>query len=190
MKLIVGLGNPGKEYEQTRHNVGFQLIHSLAEKWRVRFSKKKFEAEIAEADFEGEKILLALPQTYMNLSGRSVSSLISFFKIDLADLAVVHDELDLPVGKIKVVKEGGAAGNRGVLSIQEHLNTKSFCRFRIGIGKPADKSQTADFVLKKFNPDEKEELSFVLEKVKEGLEIWIRRGVDPAIQYCHSVKRS
>lgn len=189
MKLIVGLGNPGKEYDQTRHNAGFQVIDLLAQKWGVALSKKKFDSKIVETEFKNEKVLLALPQTYMNLSGQSVSSLLKYFKISLADLVVVHDELDLPVGKLKVIREGGAAGNRGVLSIQDALNTKEFCRFRIGIGKPSNPQQTADFVLSSFHPDEKEKIESVLKKAQEGLEIWIEDGVEAAIQYCNSVSR-
>ena len=187
MKLIVGLGNPGKEYEKTRHNVGFQAIQLLAKKWGVVLLKEKFEAKIVETEFEKQKVLLALPQTYMNLSGQSVSSLLNYFKILSIDLAVVHDELDLPIGKLKVIREGGAAGNRGVLSIQDSLNTKEFCRFRIGIGKPKTSAETVDFVLRPFIPEEKKEIDSVLKKVQEGLEIWIEDGVEAAIQYCHTV---
>lgn len=185
MKLIVGLGNPGKEYEETRHNVGFQAVHLLARKWGIALSKKKFDAKIAEIEFKNQKVILALPQTYMNLSGRSVSSLLNYFKISPIDLTVVHDELDLPVGKMKVVREGGSAGNRGVLSIQDSLNTKEFCRFRIGIGKPKTSVETIDFVLNPFNREEEKEINLVLKKVQEGLEIWIVDGVEAAIHYCH-----
>jgi len=185
MKLIVGLGNPGKEYERTRHNVGFQVVEELVKRFKVDLSKKKFESLLGEGRFGDEKIFFALPQTYMNLSGRSVAAIMDFFKIPPADLAVVHDELDLPLGRLKVIRKGRPAGNRGVQSIQEHLATDEFCRFRIGVGKPEVKDLTVDFVLSSFNSEEKKILAPVLQRAEEGLEIWAKEGIDKAIEFCH-----
>ena len=185
MRLIVGLGNPGKEYERTRHNVGFQVVEDLARHLKVELSKKKFESRVGEGRLGEEKIFFALPQTYMNLSGRAVAAMVDFFKIAPEELAVVHDELDLPLGRLKVIRKGGPAGNRGVLSIQEHLATQEFCRFRIGVGKPEVKDKTADFVLSGFDGEEKKILSPVLKKAQEGLEIWVKDGIDKAIEFCH-----
>lgn len=185
MKLIVGLGNPGSEYADTRHNVGFWVVELLAEKWKVSLSKKKFQSHWGEAQREGEKILLAMPQTYMNLSGKAVAALLGFYKIEPSDLAVIHDDLDLPVGKLKVVREAGPAGNRGVMSIQQELGTKAFCRFRIGVGRPTHKTQTVDFVLGAFSKEEREKLDPILEKTIEGLAIWVKEGVEAAIRHCH-----
>jgi PTH1 family peptidyl-tRNA hydrolase len=186
MKLIVGLGNPGKEYENTRHNVGFWVVQDLAKKYHCSLSsKKKFEALMGETEIEGEKVFMALPQTYMNLSGRSVCALMNYFKLSSSDLVVVHDELDLPVGKIKVVRQAGAAGHRGVDSIQECLGSKTFCRFRIGIGRPEQKQETVDFVLDSFGFEEKKQLDPILKKAREGLEIWVGQDVEAAIQFCH-----
>jgi PTH1 family peptidyl-tRNA hydrolase len=185
MKLIVGLGNPGKEYEKTRHNVGFWAVEELARIWGVDLSKKKFEAFYGEAKVAGEKVLLVLPQTYMNLSGKSVAAFLGFFKVEASDLAVVHDELDLPFGRLKVIREGRPAGHRGVASIQELLGTHSFCRFRIGIGRPPQKEGTVDFVLNSFSKEEKAQLKPIIKKTVEGLEMWTENGVDAAIQFCH-----
>ncbi len=185
MKLIVGLGNPGKEYEKTRHNVGFEVVEELARQWGISLAKKKFETIFGEARVREERVLLALPQTYMNLSGQAVSALVGFFKVDLTDCVVIHDDLDLPVGRIKVVRGGGPAGHRGVASIQELLGTENFCRFRIGVGKPAQKEEVVDFVLKPFLKEEKKPLQEAVEKAKEGLEIWIEKGVEAAIAFCH-----
>jgi peptidyl-tRNA hydrolase, PTH1 family len=185
MKLIVGLGNPGHEYEKTRHNVGFQVIEKLARRWGVDLSKKKFESLVGESQVGSEKVLVALPQTYMNLSGRSVAPLLGYFKLPLTDLAVVHDEMDLPLGRLKVVRQGQPAGNRGVASIQEHLGSQDFCRFRIGIGKPEKRDHTVEYVLSAFDPSEEKILEPVLKKVEEGLEIWVEKGIEAAIQFCH-----
>jgi len=185
MKLIVGLGNPGKEYEKTRHNVGFWVIESLAREWGTDLLKKKFEGRYGETELGGEKVYLLLPQTFMNLSGKAVSAFLGFFKMNSSDLAVVHDELDLSLGRLKVIREGGPAGHRGVASIQEMLGTQKFCRFRIGIGRPQESDQTVDFVLNPFSKSEKEILQPVLEKTANGLEVWVKNGVDAAIQFCH-----
>ncbi len=185
MKLIVGLGNPGKEYEGTRHNIGFELLETYARKYSLDFSKSKFEALYTEFEKEGEKVFLVLPQTYMNLSGRSVLSFLQFFKMTPSDLLVIHDELDLPLGSMKMVRKGGAAGHRGVLSIQESIATQEFGRFRIGIGRPLDSEEVVDFVLKKFQKAEKELLNPLLHKAIKGLDLWFEKGIEAALAFCH-----
>lgn len=186
MKLIVGLGNPGKEYEGTRHNVGFEVLDAYAAENKVDLSRSKFEALYGEFEKEGEKILLILPQTYMNLSGRSVGKFLQFYKLSPQDLLVIHDELDLPLGSMKVVRKAGAAGNRGVISIQESLATQEFARFRIGIGKPERSEQTADYVLKKFQKAERELLQAIVDKSIKGLDLWLRKGIEPCMAFCHT----
>lgn len=188
MKLIVGLGNPGKEYEGTRHNVGFEVLEAYAAQHRVDLTKSKFEALYGEFEKSGEKVLLILPQTYMNLSGRSVQKFLQFYKLSPQDLMVIHDELDLPLGNMKVVRKAGAAGNRGVISIQECLGTQDFARFRIGIGKPLRPEQTADFVLKKFQKAERESLLPILDKSIKGLDLWLEKGIEPCMAFCHTNK--
>lgn len=185
MKLIVGLGNPGVEYEGTRHNIGFEVLKSYARLKSVDLSKRKFEAVYGELEAKGEKIFLALPQTYMNLSGRSVIGFMNFFKLESTDLLVIQDEIDLPVGKIKVIREGGAAGHRGIVSIQECLGTSQIARFRIGIGRPDPPEQVVDFVLKKFKKTEREQLDPLIDKTMKGLDLWIEKGIEAALQFCH-----
>ncbi len=185
MKLIVGLGNPGAEYAHTRHNVGFWVVESLARKWSGGGFKKKFDSLLCEGKIGDEPVLFCLPQTYMNLSGRAVSSVMRYWKISLSDLAVIHDELDLPVGNLKVLREGRPAGHRGVASLQQELASQSFCRFRVGIHSAERKGETADFVLGEFSKEEKAQLLPVLQRTEEGLETWIQQGVEAAIRFCH-----
>ncbi len=185
MKLIVGLGNPGTEYQGTRHNIGFEVLEAYAQTKKIDLSKTKFEAFFGEGEIKGEKVILALPQTYMNLSGRSVLSFLNFFKMAPEDLLVLHDELDLALGKMKFVRGGGAAGHRGVLSIQEMLGTKEFSRIRMGIGRPLNSEQVVDFVLKKFQKAERELLEPLILKSVKGLDLWLEKGVEAAIQFCH-----
>lgn len=160
MKLIVGLGNPGKEYEKTRHNVGFMILDKFSEE--VFRMEKKFKAEV----FKNNKFVLLKPQTFMNNSGESVLSAMSFYKISLEDLLVIHDDVDLPLGVIKVSKGEGFAGHKGVFSVMEKLGTKDFWRLRIGVESPLrGKMETDNFVLANFSQEEKFLLNKVIVKV-------------------------
>ncbi len=190
MKMIVGLGNPGKEYEFTRHNVGFELVQAYADQSSAVLSKSKFEALYGEAEKGDEKVFFVLPQTYMNLSGRSVLGFLQFFKLSPSDLIVIHDELDLPVGKMKLVRKGGAAGHRGVLSIQESLGTQEFPRLRMGIGRPPENEQVADFVLKRFQKLERQVLDPLLDKAIKGLDLWVEKGIEAALAFCHTTEEN
>jgi len=173
MKLIVGLGNPGKKYQNTRHNIGFAALDFIFDKWLKAegfsdFSEnKKFQAEIADGIISSEKIILAKPHTFMNLSGESVSAISSFYKIAPENIIVLHDEIDLKLGDFKIQSGRSSAGHRGVDSIIEKIGTKEFWRVRIGVGKESKELQgdTADFVLNKFNADEKK----ILKTVKENI---------------------
>ncbi len=186
MKLIVGLGNPGKEYEGTRHNVGFELVQAYADKYSCNLSKSKFEAFYGDVEIGVEKVFFVLPQTYMNLSGRSVLGFLQFFKIAPEDLIVIHDELDLSVGRLKLVRKGGAAGHRGVLSIQESLGSQEFPRLRVGIGRPLGNEPVADFVLQKFQKAERQLLDPLMKKAIKGLDLWVEKGIEPALAFCHT----
>lgn len=135
MKLIVGLGNPGKEYENTRHNCGFMAIDYLAQDLGVTINQAKFKGLYAKIKVEGEDVILLKPQTYMNLSGESVSEVMKFFKIDKEDVLVIYDDLDLPVGKIRIRANGSAGGHNGIKSLIAHLNGQDFKRIRIGIDR-------------------------------------------------------
>ena len=156
MKLIVGLGNPGKEYERTRHNVGFDIIDEFAQKNGFNSFKDKFQGLITEKTIDGEKIILLKPQTYMNLSGNSISQVIKFYKINPeTELVVVYDDMDLPVGKLRVKVNGSAGGHNGIKSIISHLG-QNFIRVKCGIGKAKTKDENINFVLGRFTKEESE----------------------------------
>ena len=167
MKLIVGLGNPGKDYENTRHNIGFRVLDEIAKEKNLNFKlSKKFQAEIA-LDKTGEEVIYAKPQTFMNNSGISVRSLFDFYKLSPQNVIIVHDDKDIPLGEIKTQTNRGDAGHNGVKSIIEHLGTKDFTRIRIGIAPTnEDIKETADYVLSKFQAEEK---NIVQEKIVESI---------------------
>lgn len=150
MKMIVGLGNPGKKYEQTKHNVGFMMVDRLAKKYVATFKKNPFEAEVADFFVNGEKILLVKPQTFMNESGRAVGPLMTYFGIYPEELVVIYDDLDLALGKIRLRQKGSAGGHNGIKSIISHLNTKEFDRIKIGIDRPKAKMTVVNHVLSPF----------------------------------------
>jgi PTH1 family peptidyl-tRNA hydrolase len=168
MKAIIGLGNPGKEYENTRHNVGFMIVDRLREQWNFSdFSlNKKFDAEISEGLRGGKKILLAKPQTFMNLSGTSVRKILDFYKLSPDDIVVIQDELDLPIGTHKVATDSSSAGHNGIKDIIKHLGTQRFKRLRVGIATPQQDASCLrgahDFVLGSFSREEEETLRDLL----------------------------
>lgn len=177
MKLIIGLGNPGKKYQNTRHNVGFMALDFIVKNWLIKndFTEwkevKRFQAEISEGAVNGEKIILAKPQTFMNDSGLSVQSLLSYYKLSPNDLMVIHDDLDIEFGKYKIQTDRSSAGHNGVQSIIDHLGTQNFTRIRIGIGRIDKETQgeTVNFVLNKFNLLEKLKLKELEKKVLEEI---------------------
>lgn len=154
MKLIVGLGNPGKEYEHTRHNAGFAVLNEIAKECNVEISQKKFKALIATTKLAGESIMLMKPQTYMNNSGEALIEAVKFYQIKVEDILVIYDDLDLPVGKIRLREKGSAGGQNGVKSIIAHLHTQEFKRIRVGIGKD-DRVPVVDWVLGKIRKEDK-----------------------------------
>ncbi|MFC6180478.1 aminoacyl-tRNA hydrolase [Lactiplantibacillus daowaiensis] len=151
MKMIVGLGNIGAKYAQTRHNVGFMIVDEIAAKLNLDFKTSKFEAEVASGFVNGEKLLLVKPSTYMNDSGRAVGPLMTYYQIDPADLLVVHDDLDLPLGKVRLKQKGSAGGHNGIKSILSHVGDQHFKRVKVGIDHPT-KMSVVDYVLGKFTP--------------------------------------
>lgn len=153
MKMIVGLGNIGRQYAQTRHNVGFMIVDELASKLNVTFQTSKFESQVATAFQDGKKILLVKPATYMNDSGRAVGPLMSYYNVDPADLLVIHDDLDLPLGKVRLKQKGSAGGHNGIKSIISHVGDQHFKRVKVGIDHP-QKMSVVDYVLGKFTPAE------------------------------------
>ena len=162
MKLIVGLGNPGKEYAGTRHNCGFMVIDRLASKLNVDVDQNKFKGLYAKVKYHGEDIILLKPQTYMNLSGESVNAVMNFFKIDKEDLLVIYDDLDMTVGKLRLRKTGSAGGHNGIKNIIAHLNSQDFKRIRVGIDRHKYMN-VADYVLSRFSKVE-------IEAIEQGIE--------------------
>lgn len=170
MKLIIGLGNPGKKYEQTNHNIGFMIIDLLAQKHGINLDQKKFSSFYGEKNIGGEKVILLKPQTYMNLSGQAAAAIVHFFKIDISDLLVIHDDLDLEPGKVRFRKKGSAGGHNGLKSLIEQLQTENFARVKVGIGKPLRPEQTESFVLQKISDSAiKESFKTALGKAEEWL---------------------
>ena len=177
MKLIVGLGNPGKEYENTRHNTGFLVIDSFARKNNVEITKKKFNGLYSEVTINKEKVILLKPQTYMNLSGESVARFVNFYKIDIKDILVINDDLDLEVGRIRLRKNGQSGGHNGLKNIALNLGTNDFKRLRVGISKNKQ-IDTKDYVLGKFSSEEKEILDKVIEETDNILTDYIKLDFD------------
>lgn len=157
MKLIVGLGNPGKEYDKTRHNIGFMALDTIAEKYKVSFSKNKFQGLFGELIINGEKILLLKPQKYMNLSGEVIREFLNFYKLTIKDLLVFHDDLDLPTGKIRIKKKGSSGGHNGLKDIEQNIGTQEYNRVKIGIAHNKD-IDTKDYVLGHFTKEDLEVL--------------------------------
>lgn len=173
MKLVVGLGNPGEKYEGTRHNIGFDAVERLAERHGLKVSKKGFSSLWAKGGVGGEEVVFVLPQTYMNLSGRAVREAMDFYKLPPAQVAVAHDDLDLPLGRVKWDFEAGAAGHKGVGSMIDHLGTRGFYRARMGIGRPVVKEEVESYVLSPFAKSERETVEAMTEETVGLLEKWI-----------------
>ncbi|WP_114312715.1 aminoacyl-tRNA hydrolase [Thermus caldifontis] len=174
MFLVVGQGNPGEGYARTRHNLGFMVLDQLGLEFRP-----KGEALLAEVEVAGEKGIFLKPLTYYNLSGQAVAPLVRFYKIPPERLLVVHDEMDLPLGRLRFKAGGSSAGNRGVASIAEALGTGAFHRLRLGIGKPPSRELGAEYVLSPFLPEEWPVVERVLEAAKEAVLCWVREGLAP-----------
>lgn len=179
--LIVGLGNPGREYRENRHNIGFMLIDRLAVKLNARFSRLQSKALVANAMNNERKIILAKPQTFMNLSGQSVQGLVRFYKLPLTNLLVAHDDLDLPPGTIRIRPGGGSPGQLGVTSIIERLGTQEFPRLRLGIGRPPGRMEAPDYVLRDFSDGEMVVISETLNRAADAALTFVTEGLDAAM---------
>ena len=179
--LIVGLGNPGKRYEKTRHNIGFMALEMLAARLKIDLKQKSFDALWGKGTFDGQNVLLAEPQTFMNLSGTAVRQLQSFFKMDISNLIVIHDDLDLPFGSVRLKAGGGTAGHKGLASIESNLGTSGFMRVRLGIGKPVDKSRIEGYVLEPFRKEEQELLPDVIRQAADASAEIVLNGLQQAI---------
>lgn len=179
--LLVGLGNPGREYKDNRHNVGFMLIDRLSVLLDVRMNRLQARALVASTSYQGRKIILAKPQTYMNLSGQSVGGLARFYKLPLENVMVAHDDLDLPFGVIRIRPGGGAGGQKGVASTIERLGSKDFPRLRIGIGRPPARMDPADYVLQDFPQADLVTLSETLGRAAQAALVFVTEGVQAAM---------
>ena len=179
--LIIGLGNPGREYKNTRHNIGFMLIDHLAEKIGARGMKVQSKAIVTSGLYEERKLILAKPQTYMNLSGQSVQGLLHFYKIPHTHLLVAHDDLDIPYGTIRIRPTGGPGGQRGMANTIELLGTKDFPRLRLGIGRPPGRMDPKDYVLQDFSKDELKLMPELLSRASDAALEFVMNGLNAAM---------
>jgi PTH1 family peptidyl-tRNA hydrolase len=176
MKIVVGLGNPGRQYAGTRHNIGWEVIDYLAAGPGVGSFRSAFQGEVAEATEGGEKVLLVKPQTFMNLSGRAVRAVLDFYKLTAADLMVVCDDYNLPLGKLRVRAKGSHGGQNGLRNIQEQLGTDEYPRLRMGIGQPGP-GEAVDFVLTRFKPGERAAVEDAVAQAAAGVLLWVKQGL-------------
>ncbi|PDW02145.1 aminoacyl-tRNA hydrolase [Candidatus Viridilinea mediisalina] len=182
MWLIVGLGNPGGRYVQTRHNIGFAVVELLAERHRLELRGKRANSLVGEGQIAGQRVALVQPQTYMNLSGQAVSALRSWYKIEPArELLVIYDDMDLPFGRLRFRERGSGGTHNGMRSIIGQLGTNEFPRLRIGIGQPPGKMDAAAYVLSRFSPEEQSQLSELLDRAADSLELMLREGLTTAM---------
>ena len=179
--LLIGLGNPGREYKDTRHNFGFMLIDRIAVRLNARGMKVQSKAIVTDAVYEDRKLILAKPQTYMNLSGQSVQGLVHFYKVPLTNLMALSDDLDIPFGTIRIRAAGGPGGQRGLSSVIESLGTKDFPRLRLGIGRPPGRMDPANFILQNFSRDEMRSISEILDRAADAALEFVKNGLDAAM---------
>jgi peptidyl-tRNA hydrolase, PTH1 family len=191
--LIVGLGNPGSKYARTRHNIGFQLVERLADRWKAIWAaEKKFNAVVAKAERNGARIILCQPQTYMNASGETVGAMASFYRLALPRVVVAVDDADLLLGQIRMRGNGSSGGHHGLESIEKHLGTRDFARLRLGIGRTADgRREISDYVLAPFTSAETTVVDKVLATASEQIECWLDAGIQKAMsQFNGTIKGS
>jgi PTH1 family peptidyl-tRNA hydrolase len=184
--IIVGLGNPGREFRETRHNIGFMLLNRLAERLGIEFSRMESKSLVTKGDYRGHRLILAKPMTYMNLSGQAVSSLVRFYKITLENLLVAYDDVDLPLSTLRLRPAGGAGGHKGLQSIIQQIGTPDFPRLRLGIGRPPGKKSAASYVLKDFSADENEFLPVILDRGVDAALTYVTDGIDIAMNNYNS----
>ncbi len=182
MKVVLGLGNPGRKYERTRHNLGFLVVDLVASENRIAVTKRKYHSLIGDWQTDGEKVLLVKPQTYMNRCGGAVRNLLRYLPVAVKDLVVIHDDLDLPFGRIRIRQKGGPGGHRGVLSILETLGEEGFSRVRVGIGRPPVGGDPTDYVLEPFSPEERTRLEEVVSRAADAVECLLEEGPQRAME--------
>lgn len=186
--LVVGLGNPGPDYAETRHNVGFRVVDLLATRaGGGRFSKHRSNADVLEGRLAGRRVVLAKPRTYMNVSGGPVANLAKYFSVPVEDVVVVHDELDLGFGVVRLKRGGGEGGHNGLRSITSSIGTRDYLRVRFGIGRPPGRQDPADYVLKRFSGAETKELEFAVDLAADAAEALLADGLEPAQNRFHAL---
>ena len=183
MRIVVGLGNPGREYAATRHNLGFMVVDELARRAGASGSRKRFRSEIAEGNLAGQKLVLVKPQTYMNLSGHAVRELVNWYHAAREDLLVVLDDLDLPFGTLRLRADGSAGGHNGLASVVEQLGSRAVPRLRIGIGRGPGAATVQ--VLSRFSPDEERALPGIIEAAADCVALWVEQGIIVAMNRCN-----
>lgn len=185
MFLIVGLGNPGLRYKDTRHNIGFQVVELLSERWGIRLAYRSQAARWGRGHYGSQEVVLAQPDTYMNLSGKAVRRLVEHFALDLSQLLIIHDDLDMPLGRLKFVPQGGAGGHRGVASIIATLGHQNFLRLKIGIGRPQFGEPVETYVLSPCYSFEREAYVVIRERAAEAVETLLQAGLGQAMSQFH-----
>lgn len=181
MYLIVGLGNPEEEYDKTRHNMGFNTINKIAKEYNIEINKKKFDGLCGEGIIENEKVILLKPQTYMNLSGKSIIQVINFYKIDFENICVIYDDIDVKPGEIKIRKKGSAGSHNGMKSVIEELKSEEFTRIRVGIGTPEFKNDMINYVIGHVPEEEQKALDEGTTKAKNAMIEILKNGIDIAM---------
>lgn len=181
MKIIVGLGNPGKQYEGTRHNIGFSVIYSISDAYNIRIDSKKHKALLGKGVIEGEKVILAMPMTYMNLSGESVREIMDYYKCSPEDIIVIYDDISLDVGKLRIRSKGSAGGHNGIKNIISHLGTDVFKRIKVGVGEKPKGMDLADYVLGHFPKDEQLLIRDSVERARDAVSVILAEGMDSAM---------
>lgn len=182
-RIIVGLGNPGKQYAYNRHNAGFMVVDRLAERHGLKFARMMHKGLVALGEIEGHKVALVKPQTFMNLSGESVVPIVKFYKSEPGELLVVYDELDLPAGQLRMRPKGGSGGHNGMKSIIARLGNGDFPRLRVGVGRPPGRRDPKDFLLDDFTRDELTALEPTFDRAVEGIRRWLTDGIDNAMNF-------
>ena len=189
MYLIAGLGNPSKTYEGTRHNVGFSMIDALADAFQIDVTTKKHKAIVGRGVIEGMKVILAKPQTYMNLSGESIREIADFYKIDPENMIIIYDDINLDVGRLRIRKKGSAGGHNGIKNIIAHLGTDVFPRIKVGIGEKPQGWDLADYVLSKYSKEEQQALREASDDVIGAVKLMVMDNIDAAMNQYNAKKR-
>lgn len=179
--LLVGLGNPGSKYEHTRHNVGFRTVEELARRYGLTFGKTERKAQSADGMIRERRVLLAKPQTFMNLSGEAVRALVDFYKIAPSHILVITDDMDIPLGTLRMRKSGSAGGQNGVKSVLQHMGTQEINRLKLGIGRPPGRMDPAAYVLEPFKGDDEITARLMIDRAADAAEAWLHDGVDLAM---------